>query len=196
MTRLLSSSSVNQADVRYVPGRGKGPSPTKLRGRLIDGSDDSNSNIDALTTATLSQEVEVDDFQLYPDENTADKLFNGIKYKELPYITIKCTYNHTRFWINKADGTLVFYTSPKLNGFLNAKKRTNVAAQATGLIVGQRLRQANIKTVRVRITGFNAGRIASLKGLAQAGTTVVSLSDITTIDWHWAHRAKKPKRRN
>ena len=53
-----------------------------------------------------------------------------------------------------------------------------------------------MRTVRVRITGFNAARIASVKGLVQSGTQVVSIQDITTVDWHWAQRAKKAKRRN
>ena len=83
-----------------------------------------------------------------------------------------------------------------LNGFLNAQKRTTVAAQATGHIVGQKLRLLNMRTVRLRVSGFNAGRISSIKGLVQSGTNVVCISDITTVDWHWAQRAKKPKRRN
>ena len=88
------------------------------------------------------------------------------------------------------------YTTPRLNGFLHAKKRTNVAAQATGLVVGQKLRQMNHRIVRVRIDGFNAGRIASLLGITQAGITIVSISDVTVVDWGWCQRAKKRKRRN
>ena len=71
-----------------------------------------------------------------------------------------------------------------------------MAAQATGLVVGQKLRQMGIKTIRVRIDGFNAGRIASLTGILQAGITIVSISDCTVIDWGWCQRAKKRKRRN
>ena len=135
-------------------------------------------------------------FQVYPDENTADTLFNSIKYKDLPYVTIKCGPNHTRFWINRADGKFLFYTSPKLNGFLHAKKRTAVAAQATGHVVGQKLRMLNMRTVRLRVEGFNAGRLSSIKGMVQSGTTIVSMTDITTVDWGWCQRAKKRKRKN
>ena len=98
--------------------------------------------------------------------------------------------------MNKSDGTLVFQTSPAVNGFLNTQKRTAVAAQATGHVVGQKLRLLNMRTVRIRISGFNAGRISAIKGLVQSGTTVVCLSDITTVDWHWSQRAQKPKRVN
>ena len=121
------------------------------------------------------------------------------RYKDLPYVTIICTLNHTKFWANEAHGKpneRLFYTTPRLNGFLHAKKRTNVAAQATGLVMGQKLRQMGIKTIRVRIDGFNAGRIASLTGILQAGISIVSISDVTVIDWGWCQRAKKRKRRN
>ena len=81
-------------------------------------------------------------------------------------------------------------------GFLNAKKRTAVAAQATGHVVGQKLRMLNMRTIRLRIDGYNAGRLSSVKGLVQSGTKIVSISDITTIDWGWCQRAKKRKRKN
>lgn len=164
---------------------------------MTDSSTDAEQNMQVLLDATEESEyVSGAAFQLYPDETTADKLFNGVKYKDLPYVTIKCTFNHTRFWVNKANGTLVYYTSPKVQGFLNAKKRTSVAAQATGSEVGKRLRLLNMRTVRLRVSGFNAGRLSSIKGLVQSGTNVVSITDITTVDWGWSQRAKKPKRKN
>ena len=182
-------TTINTCHV-HILGKTKGPSPSDLRGKLIDGSDNIEENFEALTEAVQEE------FQIFPDETTSEKLFNGIKFKDLPYVTIKCNFNHTRFWVNKADGTLLYYTSPQVNGFLNAQKRTAVAAQATGHIVGQKLRLLNMRTVRLRVSGFNAGRISSIKGLVQSGTNVVCISDITTVDWHWAQRAKKPKRRN
>ena len=65
---------------------------------------------------------------------------------------------------------------------MNAKKRSNVAAQATGLVAGQKLRQMNQKTIRVRIDGFNLGRLSSLQGILQAGINIVSISDVTVVD--------------
>jgi len=41
------------------------------------------------------------EFKIYPDETTADTLFNGIKYKDLPYVTVICTKNHTKFHANQ-----------------------------------------------------------------------------------------------
>ena len=79
---------------------------------------------------------------------------------------------------------------------MHSKKRTAVAAQATALIVGQKLRQMNHRTVRVRIDGFNTGRSSSLLGIIQSGLTVVSISDVTIVDWGWCQRAQKRKRQN
>ena len=66
----------------------RGVSPTRLRGKEYDESDNIQDNVDALATAHLFEgiqpqqqfeEQEEEDFQLYPDETTADALFNGIK---------------------------------------------------------------------------------------------------------------------
>ena len=82
------------------------------------------------------------------------------------------------------------------HGFLNAKKRTNVAGQVAGLNMGQKLRGLGIKTVRVRINGFNAARISTVKGIAQAGIEIVAIADVTTVNWDWPQRARKRPRKN
>ena len=187
-TRLLSTSHYCQAKSKDAKDKSKlGINPNKT---LTDGTEKPEEQMEVLADISSSG------YQLYPDENTANMLFNGLKYKDLPYVSIRCRSNHTRFWVNKADGKVLFYTSPKMNGFLNAKKRTAVAAQATGHVVGQKLRMLNMRTIRLRIDGYNAGRLSSVKGLVQSGTKIVSISDITTIDWGWCQRAKKRKRKN
>jgi len=204
---LHSSSTLNENTGRHriILGETKGITSTKLRGPMIDESDNITENLGALEAASLAaeanedlaQELESkDNFQLYPDETTGDTLFNGVKFKDLPYVTIICTYNHTKFYANAANGTKLLYTTPRVNGFVHAKKRSSVAGQATGLIVGQKLRQMNHRTVRVRIDGFNTARIASILGITQAGINVVSISDVTPVDWGWCQRAKKRKRKN
>ena len=114
--------------------------------------------------------------------------------QDLPYVYVKCTKNNTRMAAFTADGQHLYYTTPVMNGFRHARKRGNVAAQATGLTMGQKLRTLNQKTVRVRIDGFNVGRLDCLTGLKQAGITIVSLSDVTRIDWWWCKRPKRQRR--
>jgi len=149
------------------------------------------------TIQALQNELDVKPkFQRFPDETTEEKLFNDVPFTQLPIVSIRITKNNTRFWVTTADGKLIFYTSPKKNGFQNKKKSTSVAAQFTANAVGQKLRLLNMRTIRIRIEGFSEGRIASVKGLVQAGSTVVAIQDITTVDWDWSQRAKKRRRVN
>ncbi len=122
------------------------------------------------------------------------KLIYYIFHRNLPFVHIICTRNHTKYWAFKADSTRLHYVTPRHIGFLNAKKRGSVAAQAAAIAMGQKLRLLNVRTVRVRLDGFNVGRIAALKGLASTGLTIVSISDVTPVNWDWPQRAKKPKR--
>ena len=65
-------------------------------------------------------------FKLLPDETTADTLFNGIKFKDLPFVAVVCHKNNTKFYAYAANDQQLFFMTPAFNGFLNAKKRTNV----------------------------------------------------------------------
>ena len=76
----------------------------------------------------------------FADETVYDRLFNGIKFKDLPYVTIICAPNNIKVWANSSAGKKLDYVSPMWFGFANASKRTNVAGQVTGTGMGQRLR--------------------------------------------------------
>ena len=125
---------------------------------------------------------------------TADSLFNGIKYKDLPYVHVKCTQNNTRIAAYAADHQELWYTTAVAQGFPHSKNKSGMAAQAVGLAMGQKLRTMNHRTVRARVDGFNMGRVPVMQGLVQAGINVVSVSDCTWIDWFWQKRAKKRRR--
>ena len=95
-----------------------------------------------------------------------------------------------------ADQRYIWHNSPAKHGFLNAKKRTNVAGQVAGLSMGQKLRGFGIRTIRLRINGFNAARISTVKGIVQAGIEIVAIADCTTVNWEWPQRARKRPRKN
>ncbi len=135
-------------------------------------------------------------FETFPDMETLDVAFDGVPYRRLPFVHVRCHRNNTRFWAFDADGKQLEYCAPLEFGFKNAAKRTNVAAQVAGVNMGQRLRNRNARTVRVRVEGFGNGRVPGIKGLVQAGLTVVSVTDQTHVDWGWTRRAKKRKRQN
>ena len=92
---------------------------------------------------------------MFPDEKTHDQLFNGIKFTDIPIVLMRLHRNNTKLnamcasflqffniylktwmvWIliiifRYADGRPIWSTTPAKHGFLNAKKRTNVAGQA------------------------------------------------------------------
>ena len=62
--------------------------------------------------------------------------------------------------------------------------------------MGQKLRGLGIRTIRVRINGFNAARESTMKGMIQAGIEIVAICDATTVNWDWPQRARKRPRKN
>ena len=78
--------------------------------------------------------------QLYPDESTLERTFDGVRYADLPYVTIRCSKTNTRFYAHDGDGSQIEYLVPVTLGFINAQKKTNVAAQVTAASLGQKLR--------------------------------------------------------
>merc|ERR1712179_708441 len=114
----------------------------------------------------------------------------GIPFKDLPYVTMVLHRNNTKLIARYADQRYIWSTTPAKHGFLNAKKRTNVAGQVAGLNMGQRLRGLGIRTIRLRINGFNAARISTVQGLTQAGVQIVAIEDVTVVNWHWPQRAR------
>ena len=84
---------------------------------------------------------------------------------------------------------------------------------------GSRLRDSDrvvtglgIRTIRVRLNGFNAARVSALKvrrllrrgetqvillqGIVQAGIEIVAIADVTTINWDYPQRPRKRPRKN
>ena len=100
------------------------------------------------------------------------------------------------FFCRHADQRYIWNNAPSYHGFLNAKKRTNVAGQVAGLNMGQKLRGLGIRTIRVRINGFNAARVSTMKGIIQAGVEIVAIMDSTTVNWDTPQRPRKRPRKN
>ena len=160
--------------------------------RRIDGADAAAVDIDAIAEeeALLGNEAE-GEFQRFPDDDVYHMMFSGVKFTELPVVTMYCQKNNTRLWAHDHKGKKIAYTAPVHHGYKNAAKMSPIASQAAGTGMGQQLRNLNIRTVRVRVDGFNKGREAAVKGITIAGVQVVSISDITRVDWGWTKRAKR-----
>lgn len=72
---------------------------------------------------------------MLPDKNLPNQLFNGIAFKELPICHIRVTKNNTILDVTDAKGNSVFLKSAGTEGFKNARKGTNIAAQTTAMAI-------------------------------------------------------------
>ena len=89
----------------------------------------------------------------------------------------------------QAEETITM-TSARREGFRNARKKTEMSAQATGLAAGIRAMRRGINTVRVQVRGLGFGRTAAPKGMALAGLNIVSITDV-----HFLNEARsRPKK--
>ena len=118
---------------------------------------------------------------LHPDAFTPDMLFDNVPFKQLHIINIKSTPNNTIMSTTDAMGNVILIHSAGIEGFKNAKKGTNIAAQQAAITLGTRTLENDIKTVRVRVQGIGAGRMAAIKGLELAGLKIVSITDDTRV---------------
>ncbi|VDO49128.1 unnamed protein product [Onchocerca flexuosa] len=112
--------------------------------------------------------------------------FDGIAFEELPIVHVKASRNNTLITVTDHKYNIITYTSCRLEGFKNARKKTNIAGQTTGVAAGQRLIRRGIRTVRVliffsQIRGLGPGRMTSIQGMATAGVKIVSITEHSAL---------------
>ena len=78
-------------------------------------------------------------------------------------------------------------------GFKNAKKKTTVAGQATGVAAALRALRRGVTQCRVKIRGLGPGRMSSVKGMVLGGMNVISITDFTPLP-ELGPRPKKRRR--
>uniref|UniRef100_A0A915PU31 Ribosomal protein S11 n=1 Tax=Setaria digitata TaxID=48799 RepID=A0A915PU31_9BILA len=107
--------------------------------------------------------------------------FDGIPFGELPIVHVKASRNNTLITVTDHKYKIITYTSCRLEGFKNARKKTNIAGQTTGVAAGQRLIRRGIRTVRVLVRGLGPGRMTSIQGMAAAGVKIVSITEHSAL---------------
>ncbi|XP_012537392.2 uncharacterized protein LOC105837301 [Monomorium pharaonis] len=130
---------------------------------------------------------------LFPDADTPNRLFNGVPYKELHIVNIKSTPNNTLMTFTNSSGLVLSLHTAGIEGFKNAKKGTNLAAQQAAMTLGNRILEYGVNTVRIRVQGIGPGRMSSIKGLQMTGLNIVSITDSTRVSWN-PPRPRKQKR--
>jgi len=116
-----------------------------------------------------------------------------IQIVESARIYIKSSFNNTMISATDDKGNAIAWSSTGKAGFKGTKKSTPFAAtQATKILI-EKLKDFQVKQVRIFVSGVSTGRDAALRALATAGIRITSIKDTTPIP-HNGCRAKKPRR--
>ena len=123
------------------------------------------------------------------------KVFKKKEKKVLPVgvVYIQATFNNTIVSIADLSGNVVSWSSAGSLGFRGSRKGTPFAAQQASLTAANKVREFNMRTVEVRISGPGAGRESAIRALATAGLDVKAIKDVTPVP-HNGCRAPKKRR--
>lgn len=130
---------------------------------------------------------------LFPDEDTPLKLFDGVPFKEVPIVNIRVTKNNTILSLTNPKGVIQIIRSCGIEGFKNTKKGTNIAAQATAISFCGKVVERGIKSARLTVRGIGPGRMSAIKGLQMGGLNIVSITDMTRVSTNPPRSRKQRK---
>lgn len=130
---------------------------------------------------------------MFPTLETHSMLINNTRFDELPIVHIKATHNNTVVMVTDGKGVPLAHESGGTVGFRNARKGTNIAAQAAAIALAQKATKKGINLIRVSVKGIGPGRLPAIKGLQMSGLTLVSITDSTPLP-HNGLRPKKQRR--
>lgn len=137
------------------------------------------------------QDLKVD--SIFPTLETHSMLINGTRYDELPIIHVKASHNNTIITAVDHKGKVLCGESGGTVGFRNARKGTNIAAQAAAIALAEKVVKKGVNLARICVNGIGPGRLPAIKGLQMSGITVVSITDSTKLPYN-GHRPKKQRR--
>ncbi|XP_029850757.3 28S ribosomal protein S11, mitochondrial [Ixodes scapularis] len=184
LSRTKFASVVNSLDLVAVTGSGQRALCTTC---LLNKAEDRRSMMASLpkkdegTQGDKSADIDASHLtrSMFPDEDTPNLLFDGVRFQDLPICHIKCSLNNTILALTDRTGKPVAMKSGGTEGYKNARKGTTVAAQAAALSFSSVAELRAIKNIRVIVKGLGPGRLASIKGLQMGGLNVVSITDRT-----------------
>jgi small subunit ribosomal protein S11 len=127
------------------------------------------------------------------------KTVKKIKKKSVDHITdhgrvyITVTFNNTLVTVTNNNGDTLGWSSAGAKGYKGTRKSTPYAASMAVEDVVKRIVSKGLKTADVFVKGPGAGRDSSLRGIKNAGLSILSITDITPMP-HNGPRAKKKRR--
>ncbi|XP_041362419.1 28S ribosomal protein S11, mitochondrial-like [Gigantopelta aegis] len=142
-------------------------------------------------------EEKIEEFRpgtLFPTLETNAMAIGSVRFDELPIVHVKATPSNTVLCTTDYKGMPVASESAGTVGFRNARKGTNIAAQAAGLSLGEKSVKKGITNVRVCLNGLGPGRMPAVKGLQMAGITIISVTDTTKHCHNGRNKPRKARR--
>lgn len=130
----------------------------------------------------------------YIGPDLMDRLFNNVKFKDIPILVIKCSRNNTKITLTGGKGDVLCIKSAGTEGYKNCRKGTTVAAQAVANRVVTFAKDHEITMARLVFDGLGPGRGAAYKVFEISGVNIISLSDRTEAIEPWKMRPRKVKR--
>jgi small subunit ribosomal protein S11 len=105
-------------------------------------------------------------------------------------LAVNCTSNNTIIH-TKGSNDFNFSVSSGVCGLKGAKRSTLYAAEQTILLVVEKLKEKNIRSVFVFFSGFGKGRRAIIKGLKKKKLRILRIFDKTPISHNGCRKKKK-----
>ncbi|RUS91925.1 hypothetical protein EGW08_000327 [Elysia chlorotica] len=128
----------------------------------------------------------------FPTAETHSQVYDGIQFTDVPVVHIKSTSNNTILTVASGSNVLALQSAGTV-GFRNARKGTNVAAQAAAIALASDAIRKEVKNVRVCLKGIGPGRLPALKALQMSGLNIISITDTTPLPFNGC-RPKKMRR--
>ncbi|XP_074597546.1 mitochondrial ribosomal protein S11 [Brevipalpus obovatus] len=116
-----------------------------------------------------------------PDENTLQRLFNGIPYEQVPILHCHFTKNNTKLALFSVKNELLLKHTCQTEGFRNAKKHTTVAGQVTTLAMCKSIKRDGYRAIRLAINGLGPGRTPAIQTIQKEQIPIISITETTSF---------------
>lgn len=117
----------------------------------------------------------------------------GPKIVDKANVYIKSTFNNTLLSATDEKGAVFAWSSAGRAGFKGSRKSTPYAATQAARALVDKIRDAQVREIKIFVSGVSAGRDAAIRAFGTAGVRISSLKDTTPIP-HNGCRPKKPRR--
>lgn len=106
-------------------------------------------------------------------------------------VHIQASFNNTIITITNLKGEVICWSSAGACGFKGARKSTPFAAKTAAEAAAKSSLDQGMKQAKVLVKGPGAGRETAIRGLQEAGLSIILIRDITSIPHNGCRPPKK-----